>query len=232
VSALDAIRNLTPYDPDIHHRRSIRVPGYDYAQPGAYFVTICLQDRECLLGEIVGDQTIPNEAGRVIETWWHKLPQKFSSCNADTFVVMPNHIHGIIMIRDETVGADPRVRPDSSPTVAADPRVRPHSSPTVGVDPRVRPVPHAPLPSIVQWFKTMTTNAYIRGVQVQGWTPFAVRLWQRNYYEHIVRDEVELERIRDYIVNNPVHWRDDPDNPQVSLLGPTRGSAPTTRTRP
>ncbi len=66
---------------------------------------------------------------------------------------------------------------------------------------------------MVQWFKTMTTNAYIRGVQSQGWTPFAGRLWQRNYYEHIVRDEAELERIRDYIVNNPSNWKDDPDNP-------------------
>ncbi len=118
---------------------------------------------------------------------------------------MPNHVHGIIVIRDDIVGADPRVRPEGAHPSAS-----------------LRAGSGAPLPRIVQWFKTMTTNSYIRGVQAQRWTPFGGRLWQRNYYEHIVRDEAELERIRDYIVNNPVNWKKDPDNPTVAA---TRTSA-------
>lgn len=111
---------------------------------------------------------------------------------------MPNHIHGIAVIRDRT-------RQDAG--------VQPRVPPAGGADLRVRPTS---LPQIVQWFKTMTTNAYIRGVGDRGWTPFAGRLWQRNYYEHIVRSEEELARIRDYIENNPLHWDGDPDNPAVT----------------
>ncbi len=175
------------YDPDIYHRRSIRLPGYDYAQPGAYFVTICTEGRERLFGEIVGDEMAPNEAGRMIDAWWRRIPEKFPSCNADAFVVMPNHLHGVIVIDHDTVGADPRVRPRHGAA-------------------------GAPLPRIVQWLKTMTTNAYIHGADDCGWRPFAGRLWQRNYYEHIVRDEEELQHIRDYVVNNPLNWTHDPDN--------------------
>jgi putative transposase len=185
------------HDPDIYHRRSIRLPGYDYIQPGAYFVTICTQGRECLFGEIVGDEMISNDAGRMIETWWRKLPAKFPSCNADAFVVMPNHLHGVIVIDHDTVRADPRVRPE---VVQDD---------IVGADPRVRPA----LPRIVQWFKTMTTNAYIHGTDDCGWRPFVGRLWQRNYYDHIVRDEEELRHIREYVVNNPLNWTHDREHP-------------------
>ncbi len=207
------------YDPDLHQRRSLRLAGYDYARPGAYFLTLCVQGRECLFGQVVGDEMRLNDAGHMIETWWHKLPQKFPLCGAGTFVVMPNHLHGVIVIRGD-VGADPRVHTELSQgrhaasTVGADLRVR--------RDPRARP---ASLPRIVQWFKTMTTNAYIRSTNDDGWTPFTTRLWQRNYYEHVVRDDNELARIRDYIVNNPLHWQDDSDNPAAPR--PTRGSAPT-----
>ena len=175
------------YDPEKRRRRSTRLPGYDYAQPGAYFVTLCVQQRECLLGEIESAGMACNEAGAMIEMWWRELPRKFPACSGDAFVVMPNHMHGIIVI-DELAGADARHK-DA------------HTS--------------ASLPRIVQWFKTMTTNAYIRGVDERGWMPFARRLWQRNYYEHIVRDEIDLNRIREYILNNPLNWEDDPDNPAV-----------------
>ena len=179
-----------PYDPDSHHRRSIRLRGYDYSQPGAYFVTICTQGRECLFGQIVGQEMVPNEAGRMIDTWWHGLPQKFPHCNADAFVVMPNHIHGIIVIRDDIVGGDPCVGPDQ--------RVRAQGA-------------HggARLPRIVQWFKTMTTNAYIRGVNERAWKGLAGRLWQRNYYEHIIRDEAAYLKIAEYIQTDPQRWQED-----------------------
>ncbi len=156
------------------HRRSIRLKGYDYANSGAYFLTIVTQGRACLFGEIVNAETRLNDAGSVIERWWFELNNKFRTVETDDFVIMPNHFHGIVVIAD--VGADLCVGP-------------------VGTGAHIG----APLPAIVQWFKTMTTNEYLRGVKTSGWAPFQGRLWQRNYYEHIIRDEESLNRIRQYI---------------------------------
>jgi len=172
-----------------YHRRSIRLQGYDYAQNGAYFVTICVQHRECLFGEIVDDELRLNDAGRMVKRWWVELGNKFPSVEMDEFVVMPNHFHGIIVI----VGADLRVRPDS-----ADLCVR-------------------PIPEIIQWFKTMTTNEYIRGVKQYGWALFPGQLWQRNYYERVIRNEEELRRVRQYITDNPAQWAHDRENPRVAM---------------
>jgi REP element-mobilizing transposase RayT len=201
------------YDPQKHHRRSIRLKGYDYAQPGAYFVTICTQNRACLFGEVVDRQMQLNDAGRMVERWWKELNRKFAHIRTDAFVVMPNHIHGIIVI--EPVGADLRVCPDDElgahhqqSGVRADLRVCPDEEPGARTG--------APLPEIVQWFKTMTTNEYIRGIKQSHWTPFCGRLWQRNYYEHIIRDEVSLDRIRRYIAENPLCWYLDRENPGVT----------------
>ena len=169
----------------IHRRRAIRLPGYDYAQAGAYFVTICTQDRRCLFGDVADGHMHLNDAGRMIERWWQELQNKFPKIDTDEFVVMPNHIHGIVMI----VGADLRVRPKPSGT---------HTG--------------APLPEIVQWFKTMTTNEYIRRVKEQGWAPLDRRLWQRSYYEHVVRNDDDLNRTRQYIHDNPSGWHEDADN--------------------
>ncbi|HEY7035701.1 MAG TPA: hypothetical protein VH482_30460 [Thermomicrobiales bacterium] len=93
------------YDPEIHHRRSIRLAGYDYAQPGAYFVTLCVQDRLCILGEIAEGEMHPNTAGLVIASWWEDIPRRFPGSELDRFVVMPNHLHGIVLINgvDESV---------------------------------------------------------------------------------------------------------------------------------
>jgi putative transposase len=212
-----------PYDPEQHRRRSIRLKGYDYSRAGAYFVTAVAQGRACLFGDVVDNDMILNDAGRMVERWWWQLNDKFPTIVTDAYIVMPNHFHGIIVI----VGADSRVRPDPDPRVRPDPdpRVRPDPDPRVrpDPDPRVRPDPDPrttagghvvpPLPTIVQWFKTMTTNEYIRGVKQLGWPAFAGKLWQRNYFEHIVRDEQALERIRGYISGNPQRWSADEENP-------------------
>jgi hypothetical protein len=192
------------YDPEKHHRRSIRLKGYDYAQPGAYFVTVVTQDRACLFGEIVNGKTRLNDAAGVIEHWWFELNNKFPTVETDEFVVMPNHLHGIVVI---PVGADLCVGPVGKGTRAGAPQQR-SPQPTMrmragaGVNPNAHPahqgthagVPlqgthpvrtvarrgapicspvfapqkapqRAPQPAIVQWFKTMTTNEYIRGVK-------------------------------------------------------------------
>ncbi|MCA1554299.1 MAG: hypothetical protein LC737_07975 [Chloroflexi bacterium] len=192
------------YDPFKYHRRSIRLRGYDYSQAGAYFVTICAQNRECLFGEVVDGEMELNDAGAMLVRWWDELPNKFPAVESDAFVVMPNHIHGIVVIADD--GQPRRVAPTE---VIAD----------VGATLRGRPIrgrPDAPtrptLGDIMDWFKTMTTNEYIRGVKQRGWKPFDKRVFQRNYYEHIVRNERELNAIREYIQNNPANWMMDMDN--------------------
>ncbi|MBI3391666.1 MAG: hypothetical protein HY039_00600 [Nitrospirae bacterium] len=231
-------------DPAIRHRRSVRLKGYDYAQAGAYFVTICTQGRLCLFGEIAGGEMRLNGAGVMVGRWWNELNNKFPTIETDVSIVMPNHFHGIVFIVGadlrvrpdvtvavKTVGADLRVRPDvtaSVEIVGADLRVRPDvtaSVKTVGADLRVRPHSTgahtgatgahtgAPLHQIIQWFKTMTSNAYIRGDRESGWPPFAGKLWQRNYYEHVIRDETDLESIREYVAGNPARWAEDGENP-------------------
>ncbi len=187
---------VPPNDNHLHHRRSIRLKGYDYSRPGAYFITLVTQDRACLFGEVVDGEMRLNEAGRMVEKWWAKLHHKFPNVQTDAFVIMPNHFHGIIVITSNPVGADPRVCPDETGAHAG---MGAHTG--------------APLPEIVQWFKTMTTNEYIRGVKQSGWLPFRGRLWQRNYYEHIIRDDAFLNRIRQYIAENPLRWHLDWENP-------------------
>ena len=165
------------YDPQRHHRRSIRLKGYDYAQAGAYFVTIVCQHRLCLLE--------PTPVRDMVQTWWDKLPEKFPTVETDEFVIMPNHIHGIIVTMEPEPGQTSGQTRGSAPTLGR----------------------------IVQWFKTMTTNAYIRGVKQNGWEPFPGKFWQRNYYERIIRNERELNAIRQYIHDNPIQWENDNENP-------------------
>jgi putative transposase len=254
---------MNKYNPKIHHRRSIRLKGYDYTQEGLYFITICCQDRACLFGRFENMQMQCNDAGQMIEKWYRALETKFPDIKCHEMIVMPNHIHFIIENVGAVVGADPRVCPidDSnlnSPIipgeiVRADPRVCPNDESIddstiipgeiVRADPRVCPndetiddmgehvgsplrVCHndesfnhptgiqgehvgSPLHRVVQWFKTMTTNEYIRGVKNLGWAPFNGKLWQRNYYEHIIRDDLSYQRISDYIRNNPAQWDND-----------------------
>ena len=190
------------YDPNIHHRRSTRLSGYDYSQEGWYFVTICTQNRNCLFGEIVANQVRSNNAGLMVEMWWRKVTDKFPSVRADECVVMPSHFHAIINI----VGATPCGRPD----ICARP-IPGNTNNKLGQSHRIAPT----LGNIVNWFKTMTTNQYIQGVKQNRWPPFPGRLWQRNYYEHIIRSEGELNHYRRYIADNPADWQTDKENPQV-----------------
>ena len=180
-------------------RRSVRLTGFDYAEPGAYFVTIVTQERSCLFGEIIEGQMQVNRAGEAIARWWLELKRKFTTIETDEFIVMPNHCHGIIVIIDSTVGADLGVGPPNDRTGA-------HAG--------------APLPTIVQWFKTMTTNEYIRGVKTLDWPSFRGQLWQRSYYEHVIRDADSLNRIRQYIVDNPARWEFDRENPVATAVEP------------
>lgn len=177
-------------------RRSLRMPGYDYSKAGAYFISICTKDRKCLFGEIADQEMVLNEPGRMINTVWNELVQRFSRIELIQQTIMPNHIHGIIAIvgvplvgTRKTIGALPE-RADTRPAPTA-----------VG------------LGDIVGTFKSITTLEYIHGVRQYGWTSFPGKLWQRNYYEHIIRSENEMNRIREYILNNPAQWDMDHENP-------------------
>ncbi|MBW1864446.1 MAG: hypothetical protein JRI64_02135 [Deltaproteobacteria bacterium] len=195
-------------------RRSIRLPGYDYSRSGAYFVSICTKGRKCLFGNIVNREMVLNDAGRMMDKWYAELENKFQDIRCDKHIIMPNHFHAIIKnVGAEPVGADLCVCPN-------DYRGGPTTEKTIP-EKRVRGEHAAgehtgsPLPRVIQWFKTMTSNEYIRGVKQHGWAPFPGKLWQRNYYEHIIRNENEMTRIRGYIMTNPVHLATDRENPFV-----------------
>jgi putative transposase len=199
---------VSRYNPDKHHRRSIRLRGYDYTQAGAYFVTICAQNRECLFGEIVNSRMMLSDAGRMVQTEWEQLRERFPAVELDAHVVMPNHFHAIVIITDSndtvSVGAGTSPAPVGATTRVA---------PTTSVAPTDAGTQRPTLGDIVGAFKSLTTNAYIRGVRELGWPPFDKRLWQRNYYEHIVRNERGLNAIRRYIHDNPARWSADAENP-------------------
>jgi putative transposase len=178
------------YNPDIHHRKSLRLQGYDYSQEGAYFVTICAQNRECLFGSVADGKMILNDAGRMIGAWWKKLFEKFPNIIMDEYVIMPNHTHGIVQIVWENVM-------EKGENMVSPLRMQ-----------RVQNT-YDGLGRYISWFKRMSTNEYIRNVKQNNWQPFHKRIWQQNYYEHIIRDENDLNRIREYIINNPVNWEKD-----------------------
>ncbi|MEA1958148.1 MAG: transposase [Chloroflexota bacterium] len=141
-----------------HKRRSIRLKEYDYSQAGAYFVTICTQNRECLLGEMVNGEMRLNNAGRMIQSVWDDIPKHYAGIETDAFIIMPNHIHVIIVL----VGATPCGRPDSNKGQARGPA--PTEDTTLS------------LSGVVHRFKTMTTKRYTDGVKQNGWSAFKRRL--------------------------------------------------------
>jgi putative transposase len=186
------------YNPEIHHRRSIRLKGYDYSKIGAYFITICTQNRECLFGEIIAGEMRLNAAGDSAMQCWQAIPDHFPHAESDEWVIMPNHVHGIVLIVDVPVGAknfSPLQQPNFSP-------LQPGTSKTIG--------------SIVRGFKIGVTKWMRNNTPIHD-------VWQRNYWEHVVRNESELDRIREYIRNNPVRWELDKVHPGRAGGGGGRG---------
>lgn len=179
---------MTAYDPDRHHRRSIRLRGYDYTMAGVYFVTICVQGRQCLFGDVTDGVMQWNDAGRIVADTWQWLADQYPHVELDEWVVMPNHLHGIIVITDGRGGS---CKGGS----------------------RTAPTARKPLGRIIGAFKTVSTK-HINIMRATTGCP----VWQRNYYEHIIRDEKSLSRIRDYIANNSRQWPFDHDNPAAITL--------------
>ena len=174
---------MNKYNPNIHHRRSIRLRGYDYAQSGAYFITIVTQNRACLFGHMADGKMVLNDAGMAAQNCWLEIPNHYPNVTLDEFVIMPNHVHGIIVIN---VGANNHSpKQNHSPIQSSQFR---SPSQTIG--------------SIVRGFKIGVTKWFRQNTDVYD-------VWQRNYYEHIVRNDDELNAIRQYIINNPLKWQED-----------------------
>jgi REP element-mobilizing transposase RayT len=174
----------------MQHRKPNRLKNYDYSQNGMYFITICTKDKKCFFGEIINDKMILNDFGKIIQNVWLELPNHNDNISIDEFVIMPNHIHGII----EIVG-----------------------TPLVGVQDidttktGTRPV--TTISELIGTFKSLTTNQYIYHIKNNGWKPFNKYIWQRSFYDHIIRKEESLNKIREYIMINPQQWNDDKNNP-------------------
>ncbi|MDZ4159685.1 MAG: transposase [Anaerolineaceae bacterium] len=214
------------YDPAAHHRRSIRLPEYDYSQPGAYFITLVTYGRECLFGEIRGGEIILNEYGQIAHNTWDDLIHHITGIELDVFVVMPNHVHGIIHIVGAGSEPAPTIGREPAPTIGREPAltIGREPAPTIGREPtptigreraptiRSEPAPtlpkQTPLSEIVRQLKTFSA----RRINEQRGT-HGIPVWQRNYYEHIIRDDAEHQSICDYIANNPAQWLQDHENP-------------------
>ncbi len=195
------------YDPDKHHRRSIRLKGYDYSSPGAYFITICTHQRECLFGNIVDSEMQLNPFGQIVQGHRSKLSRHHPHLHLDEFVVMPNHIHGILILSNENgfnqsdiVGAGLA----DTASVSSD-HLPPKPAPTHDeLIPKSIPTKRVGIPDIIRGFKTFSARRINQKRQVKG-----LPVWQRNYYEHIIRNEASLQQIQHYIQTNPTTWQQD-----------------------
>lgn len=196
-----------PYDPARHHRRSIRLKGYDYTQPGAYFITLCTQNREHLFGAVVEGEMRLNAWGKIAREEWFTTARLRPYVRLDEreFVVMPNHVHGIIWIVDDDDDGD---NVGGNTIVGAQRRCAPTVATTTIQSINVAP---GSLGAIVRAFKSAVTQR----INAARGTPGAP-VWQRNYYERIVRDETALANIRAYILANPLRWTGDRENPATA----------------
>ncbi|MFH1665640.1 MAG: transposase [Candidatus Omnitrophota bacterium] len=173
------------------NRKSVRLRNYDYTQEGAYYVTVCVNEDVCrgasrsaldIFGRIENGEMILNGMGQIINDSWQWLEKQYKYIKLDEFIVMPNHIHGIVCINNPRMGV---IQKEGGSRTA----------PTVKLK---------PLGRLIGAFKTVSTKQ----INIIRDTP-GMRLWQRNYYEHVIRDESDLNRIREYITNNPLRWEED-----------------------
>ena len=185
------------FDPKKHHRKSIRLQGYDYSQAGAYYVTSVTYHRDCLFGKIENEIMILNEFGKIADECWRAIPEHFPAVGLGAYVIMPNHVHGVIMINDDESASNGVVAQHVGATQCVAP------TPTI-----TRPTgpKHGSLGAIIGSYKSAVSHRINKEYNATG-------IWQRNYYEHIIRNEREMDNIWRYIEANPAQWDGDDENP-------------------
>ncbi|WP_066214713.1 transposase [Flammeovirga sp. MY04] len=220
------------------NRQSIRLKGYDYSKAGLYFITICVRNRFHLFGRVENQKMILNDAGKMVEKWYWKLEEKFDVVKCREMVVMPNHFHCVVEIVEGESGDDNFKKEGGDindnkegksiyeKKVGRELNYKNHSRDLnhnkegsdlnyykegrhVGLPVRGQYEGDIFIGRIVQWFKTMSTNEYIKGVKEKNWKRFNKRLWHRNYWEYIIRNDGEYARIAKYIIDNPAKWEKD-----------------------
>jgi len=199
------------YNPHIHHRRSIRLKGYDYSQAGAYFITLCTYNREHLFGKIMNGNIILNEFGKITCNEWARTPQIRLNVSLDVFVIMPNHMHGIIIINGRGKSHSSKLHSpmlndppilDDSPLINLPNNTNHSYSENEGECDSPLRSPSNTIGAIVRGYKSAVTK------QINLLGPGGM-VWQRSYYEHIIRNEGAYQTISEYIINNPLRWESD-----------------------
>lgn len=169
-----------------YHRHSVRLKDYDYSSPGAYFITVVTHKHMCIMGKVISGVMKTNTLGLIAQECWQQIPDHFPNTFIEPFMLMPNHIHGII-----TIYEDDRSTIYRAPTTITTERF---GKPVIGS-----------IPTIIRTYKATVSRRARRELGMD-------KIWQRNYYEHIIRNQDEMEHISAYILNNPQTWSDDPEN--------------------
>ncbi|MGP8217722.1 MAG: transposase [Bacteroidia bacterium] len=206
------------YNPQIHHRRSIRLKGYDYSRAGIYFITICVNDRKRLFGNIADGEMVLNDAGKIANESWLHIPVHFPNAVLHEHIIMPNHVHGIIELRNVGANKYSPINDNTEQTVRAknlspgNNKANIYSPQPPGnnradiYSPQRRRTPFKSpsrtIGSIIRGYKIGVTKWFRQNTEIRT-------LWQRDYYEHIIRNEESYQNIANYIINNPAKWKDD-----------------------
>ena len=200
--------SIVKYNRYIHNRQSIRLREYDYSQPGAYFITVCTQHKECNLGELINGEIQFTVRGMIASVFWLEISHHFSNVELDQFILMPNHIHGIIFIKDKNIAEINTMGGETQPTMGGE-------TPPLREGKKGKNKGKNTLGQIVAYYKYRTTKIINQIDETPG-----QRIWQRNFYDRIIRTEKALHIMRQYIATNPQRWNKDLYNPRRGGVSP------------
>lgn len=204
---------IVVYNPHLHQRSSIRLKGYDYARAGLYFITICTKDRNHLFGHIENAGMVLNVFGQIAHNHWRKLHERFSKEELDVFQVMPNHMHGIILLNDFPVGAGLAPAHDNGQPARDNGQPARDNGDRAGASPApTGPTTFNTIGNIVGAYKSLVANECLQIFKQNHPGEIMGKIWQRNYYEHIIRTDAAYLNICNYILHNPSNWKEDTFN--------------------
>lgn len=197
------------YNPEIHHRRSVRLQGYDYSKEGLYFITICTHDKLCLFGEIGETQMFLNALGEVVNKCWLEIPNHFPNAVLHEFIVMPNNIHGIIELKASNLENPSNVGVQNFEPLREIPKINKYQK----IIPRsIGSIVRGFKIGVTKWYREKINSNFDYKLITEDYRQISLsgnQIWQRNYYEHIIRNEESYLNISNYIINNPQNWQQD-----------------------